>query len=115
MSNEVKTHCVCCGLAVPVIDDRIPLEIAEHIRSLRRHAKPIEAVKELSRLTGLSLSEAKFWTDHLGEPVGRANVTGPCPFCGKELRTAAAKQCRHCLRDWHNENELRQLNPESMA
>ena len=110
MSNEFKTHCVCCGLEVPIVDERISTEVAVYIRALRREAKPIEAVKELRRLTGLSLSEAKFWADHCGEGVGRANITGPCPYCGKELRTAEAKQCRHCLRDWHDTSELRHLD-----
>jgi hypothetical protein len=25
----------------------------------------------------------------------------PCPYCGQPLRTAKAKQCRHCGKDWH--------------
>jgi hypothetical protein len=25
-----------------------------------------------------------------------------CPFCGEQLRTPTAKQCRHCRRDWHD-------------
>jgi hypothetical protein len=107
------SHCVCCGFELPVVDERVPPEVAELVRSLRRQAKPIEAVKELRRLTELSLSEAKFWADHSGEPIGRAIVTGPCPFCGKELRTADAKQCRHCLKDWHDPNELRLLKTVS--
>ena len=28
--------------------------------------------------------------------------TAPCPFCGQPLRTAKAKQCRHCKRQWHD-------------
>lgn len=27
------------------------------------------------------------------------------PFCGGKLRTATAKQCRYCLRDWHDPHE----------
>ena len=26
----------------------------------------------------------------------------PCPFCGAILRTRNARQCRKCLRDWHD-------------
>ena len=26
----------------------------------------------------------------------------PCPYCGELLRTAFAKQCRHCGMDWHD-------------
>jgi hypothetical protein len=28
--------------------------------------------------------------------------TAPCPYCGQPLRTARAKQCRHCRREWHD-------------
>lgn len=35
----------------------------------------------------------------LGE---KANTAGPCPYCGEPLRTAFAKQCRHCGTDWHD-------------
>ena len=26
---------------------------------------------------------------------------GPCPFCGKLLRSGSAKQCFECGKDWH--------------
>ena len=108
MTNKIigETRCVCCGIEVPVDDPRVPADVAEYIRKLRKEAQPILAVTELKRLTGMSLGDAKYWADHCGEPIGRAVQTGPCPFCGKELRTDTAKQCRHCKRDWHDENNL---------
>ena len=36
------------------------------------------------------------WIDTMKKPT-------PCPHCGKNLRTALAKQCRHCGADWHSE------------
>jgi hypothetical protein len=36
-----------------------------------------------------------------GQEKGR--MTGPpCPYCGGQLRTAKAKQCRECGMDWHD-------------
>jgi hypothetical protein len=32
----------------------------------------------------------------------KADTGGPCPYCGEPLRTAFAKQCRHCGADWHD-------------
>ena len=35
----------------------------------------------------------------LGE---KTDAGPPCPYCGQPLRTAFAKQCRHCGTDWHD-------------
>lgn len=39
------------------------------------------------------------------------NIKWNCPFCGEIKRTIKAKQCRHCLKQWHdlNEEELEEL------
>jgi hypothetical protein len=29
----------------------------------------------------------------------------PCPYCGKPLRTPLARQCQHCLMDWHDPDQ----------
>lgn len=39
-------------------------------------------------------------------PADTLDETAPCPYCGKELRTPAAKQCRSCLMDWHDPNNV---------
>ncbi|HRH43187.1 MAG TPA: hypothetical protein PKY82_16265 [Pyrinomonadaceae bacterium] len=77
--------------------------------------KPIQAIKELKELTGCSLSEGKRWVDNKREEKAvehyqkYLNSLPPCPYCGEKLRTPVAKQCRFCLRDWHDENELKWL------
>jgi hypothetical protein len=40
------------------------------------------------------------------------NIT-PCPYCGEPLRTAAAKQCRHCKMDWHDPERIVRRAPEA--
>lgn len=35
-----------------------------------------------------------------------------CPYCGKELRTPQAKQCRHCHTDWHDPNNVHRREPK---
>jgi ribosomal protein L7/L12 len=70
--------------------------------------RPIQAIKELKNLTNCSLSEGKVWVDDKRAKHFVENLP-PCPYCGEKLRTHLAKQCRFCLRDWHDENELKWL------
>ncbi len=70
--------------------------------------QPIQAIKELKNLTDCSLSESKIWVDEK-RAKHFVKIIPPCPYCGEKLRTPLAKQCRFCLRDWHDENELKWL------
>lgn len=52
---------------------------------------------------GLELGWAKLWVTHDERPELDQKATAPCPYCGKPLRTPAAKQCRFRGRDWHDQ------------
>ena len=67
--------------------------------------KPNKAILDLERITGCSKLEAKTWVDKKREEAYIATIP-PCPYCGERLRTPVAKQCRFCLLDWHDENNL---------
>jgi len=36
----------------------------------------------------------------------------PCPYCGATLRTRNAKQCRKCMKDWHDPRNVIRLGVE---
>ena len=42
----------------------------------------------------------------VGVPPDKAAAACPCPCCGESLRTAFAKQCRHCGMDWHDPDNV---------
>lgn len=98
--------CNCCSQIIPTFDN-LSKENEEQVRKVCREVGPISAIKKLRELTNSSLRDAKFWVDHCGEYY--MGKTIPCPFCGELLRTSEAKQCRYCLRDWHDESELKWL------
>ena len=93
----------------PIQVHKVPPEVSERVRELLKVGQIITAIMEVRRVTGMGLKEAKDWVDQCGHPIGRDVQTGPCPYCGKELRTDVAKLCRHCRRDWHNPKHLRFL------
>jgi tRNA(Ile2) C34 agmatinyltransferase TiaS len=97
----MEKPCDCCQRVIPKFEN-LSQKDETHIRRLIREGKPVTAINELRTITHSSLMEAKLWVEHCGEFTRRA--TAPCPYCGEPLRTSLAKQCRFCLRDWHNEN-----------
>ena len=47
------------------------------------------------------------WTLAEGaKPADPPEEKAVCPYCGKELRTPRAKQCRACLMDWHDPDNV---------
>ena len=68
----------------------------------------IQAILELKSLTGYSLDDGKIFVNKIREEAYYESLP-PCPYCGQKLRTREAKQCRYCLRDWHDVNELKWL------
>ncbi len=79
--------------------------------------------KEVCRDVDVVLNAVRYYAEHGGyDPAiqwigDEANgprpvvVTTPCPYCGKPLRSARARQCRHCLTDWHDPSHLQTLGP----
>ena len=91
--------CQKCHSRIPQFADLKDSDLAR-IRQLIADQKPIMAIAELRDATGCSLTWGKLWVTHNGQPT--LESPAPCPYCGKPLRTPTAKQCRHCLMDWHN-------------
>lgn len=89
-----------CRTSVPQFAD-LTLTTESRLHELIRQGRPTMAMQELIAETGCSLGWAKIWVIHDGR--ARALVPGPpCPFCGKALRTSNARQCPHCLADFHH-------------
>ncbi|HEU4886298.1 MAG TPA: hypothetical protein VFV49_00320 [Thermoanaerobaculia bacterium] len=105
---ERDRHCPRCQRDLP----RFPQLTHAHRLELRRiidTSGPIDAIKRLREMSGCDLKTAKLWVHHRGlAGQGHAPIT-PCPHCGEPLRSAEAKQCRFCKRDWHDPARIRSL------
>ena len=98
---ERSTGCQRCGHDVP----RLPTLSHAQRLEIRRAidtSGAITAIKRLRELTGCDLRTAKMWVHHRGVAGGGHEPITPCPHCGQPLRSADAKQCRFCRRDWHD-------------
>ena len=87
---------------------------AYRIRLLIAHSQPSLAQAELVAATGCSRRFAKIWVLHSGRPDA-VGTTAPCPYCGGQLATALAKQCKHCFMDWHDSNRPYNLRTKKEA
>lgn len=46
-------------------------------------------------------------------PAEGIRESASCPYCGEELRTPQAKQCRHCQMDWHDPENVHRREKKS--
>lgn len=99
--------CPKCKKHIPQFED-LSSETESRIKHLIVEGRLNMAMIELRASTGCPLSWAKLWVNHSGRP-DVYGTTAPCPYCGKPLKTARARQCQHCLMDWHD-----QSNPKSL-
>jgi len=93
--------CPKCGARIPQFLD-LKESDSSRVHMLIRDSRRMMAMGELRAATGCSIAWAKLWVSHPGRPEWDRGVIEPCPFCGEPLRTPLARQCRHCLMDWHD-------------
>lgn len=99
--------CPKCQQHIPQFRDIAPQDEAR-VRYLICQSRKAAATQELRAFTGCPISWAKLWVAHSGHPDS-VGTTAPCPYCGKPLMTARARQCQHCLMDWHDPNNVKKL------
>ncbi len=99
--------CPKCGARIPQFADLIEEDEAL-LRKLILEGRKIMAMHELRDRVHCPITWAKIWVSHGGRPDA-IGTTAPCPYCGKPLKTALAKQCPHCNMDWHDPNKPKRL------
>lgn len=99
--------CPKCGACIPQFTD-LTEEDEARLRKLICENRKMMAMHELRAITLCPVSWAKIWVLHSGRPDA-VGTTTPCPYCGKPLKTALAKQCPHCNMDWHDPKKPKRL------
>ena len=108
---ERGIYCPACRVLIPRFADLTPEREAK-LLALIEDRKTFEARRTLEGWTGCSGAFSKIWVVHAGQPSPKPEV-GICPYCEGELRTPKARQCQHCLMDWHDPDNPRQLEGEN--
>jgi hypothetical protein len=104
---ERGLECHRCHAIIPAFAD-LSEKDESRVRHLILNNQKSMATIELRNSTGCSLQWAKLWVTHEGRP-NAAEATTACPYCGSPLRTSLSKQCRFCLRDWHDPKVVHKL------
>ena len=107
--------CPHCNIRIPQFADISERDMAR-VRELMRQDRTPMAIQELRAATKAPLAFAHLWVAHRGLPLPPEGADPtPCPYCGKTLRTALARQCRHCKRDWHDPDNVTHLGDSAQT
>lgn len=105
--------CWRCKRNVPMLDEKEWARVWRlHVECIRAEKKAHESSRGIDAFRDAEHALAAAWEHATGEPNDypftcmkhRHRISargGPCPRCGKVLRTSAARQCFEC--DWCSE------------
>jgi hypothetical protein len=100
LPEDKWSHCDRCGLEVPEFEFSEAFQ--SRLKDLIQNNERAQITMDLRRESGCDFGVAKLWVYHKTyENAQAAPEKVGCPYCGKPLRTARAKQCRFCRRNWH--------------
>lgn len=90
------------------LPEPLPPKLEADIRALIARGSVIDAIKWLRKTSGCGLAAASAHVSRIlaTTDLVRPRTTGPCPYCGKALRTNMAQQCFECGADWHDPDNV---------